>query len=111
MDASRLRGVTRRLLAVLVAVLAVTLCLGAMSLPSWAEEPAASQGEVNASSQVEESVDAVHPDSASGPDADILQPDGAADITDMSAPEPGADEAASGTTAAADPGERPLSGA
>ena len=90
MDAFRVGGAARRLLAVLVAGLAVTLCLGVLSSPSWAEEPATSQVKVEASSQVEGSADAVGPDSASGSDTDISRTDVADGATDSAAPEPDA---------------------
>ena len=90
MDMFRVGGVARQLLAVLVAALVTVLCLGALSPPSWAEESAASQVVVNASSQVEGSADAVNPDSASRSDADTLQTGEAADATDVAAPEPDA---------------------
>ena len=90
MNAFRFRGVTRRLLAGFVAVLAVALCLGVLSTPSWAEEPATSQVKVDASSQVERSVDVVSPDPASGSDTDISRTDVADGATDSAAPEPDA---------------------
>ena len=88
MDVFRIGGVARRLLAVLVAALVTVLCFGALSLPSWAEEPATSQVKLDASSQVEGSVGTASPDSASGSDIDISQVDEAADATDVVAPEP-----------------------
>ena len=90
MNAFRFRGATRRLLAGFVAVLAVALCLGVLSTPSWAEEPATSQVKVDASSQVERSVDVVSPDPASGSDTDISRTDVADGATDSAAPEPDA---------------------
>ena len=90
MNAFRFRGATRRLLAGFVAVLAVALCLGVLSTPSWAEEPATSQVKVDASSQVERSVDVVSPDPASGSDTDISRTDVADGAADSAAPEPDA---------------------
>ena len=141
MSAFRVGGAARRLLAVLVTVLAVALCLGVLGSPSWAEESATSQVEMDASSQVKGSVGTAGPDSASGSDADISRTDVAAGAADSAAPEsdaagstapePGtadsvssesgtagsaaleadADEAASDITSAANPGFIPGSDA